>query len=642
MGLPSAKKRKPTASEVVAWALSIAKNKKTINVDGRYGGQCWDLPNYLLKKYWGFFTWGNANAMAQKSNYRGRKFKIYRNTKDFVPKPGDWAVWANRNPGHVSIVVGKATKNYFWSVDQNYYTANWSGSPPYKIKHKYTDAPGGVTHFVRPPYYHEPKNDKPKKESSSPKKESEKSKKNNFVETKKDTEPRFKDIVEIVYTSYRENDERDNITHYVVDGSKRNTSINGLYIKESIMFRSVEDIYKQRNKYDDIIDYPHSFVDKDMTWHCRHTKFEVNKHPNRIVLEVCGSESETKEEYIRTLIYAMVHGLKMLDWHNIKLNKDTLKFDKNIWRLMKDIGDYDLISKGYPNLEKYKDVKRKLLEIYSNKDALLKQTLTTKISKKKVKLKKTNVTLIKKPEKPKNSKKTGNVNHNKDKPRIDIELSKYTFTRALNAQMSKGSPMINAGGGWYGASRSQVSNAMNPNKIWVDRVQKYQMLNLGKYQGVSVDKLNQILKGKGKLHGQGKAFADACKKYNVNEIYLIAHAFLESAYGTSNFASGRYGIYNFFGINAHDNNPNLAIGYAKNRGWTTPAKGIHGGAKFVRENYFNKGKNTLYRMRWNPRNPGTMQYATDINWCKHQASTIYNLYGDVGLVGLYFIRDKYK
>lgn len=70
------------------------------------------------------------------------------------------------------------------------------------------------------------------------------------------------------------------------------------------------------------------------------------------------------------------------------------------------------------------------------------------------------------------------------------------------------------------------------------------MLDLGKYQGISVSKLNKILKGKGTLSGQGKVFAEGCKKNNINEIYLIAHAFLESAYGRSNFTSGRNGAYN--------------------------------------------------------------------------------------------------
>ena len=74
MGLPSS--GKPTATQVAEWALNLAKKRITINVDGRYGGQCWDLPNYILKRYWGFMTWGNANAMAQKRQYHGYNLSL--------------------------------------------------------------------------------------------------------------------------------------------------------------------------------------------------------------------------------------------------------------------------------------------------------------------------------------------------------------------------------------------------------------------------------------------------------------------------------------------------------------------------------------------------------------------------------------
>ena len=62
----------------------------------------------------GFRTWGNADAMAQKSNYRGRDFKIIRNTKDFVPQPGDWGVWTGGWAGHVNIVVGMHKRLLVW------------------------------------------------------------------------------------------------------------------------------------------------------------------------------------------------------------------------------------------------------------------------------------------------------------------------------------------------------------------------------------------------------------------------------------------------------------------------------------------------------------------------------------------------
>ena len=183
---------------------------------------------------------------------------------------------------------------------------------------------------------------------------------------------------------------------------------------------------------------------------------------------------------------------------------------------------------------------------------------------------------------------------------------------------------------------------MNSLQIWNSGTQKYQMLNLGKYQGISVTALNKILRGKGSLSGQGKAVAYACKKYNLNEIYLISHAFLESGYGRSYFSSGRAGVYNYFGIGAFDSNPNNAINYARSHGWTTPSKGIIGGARFVRRGYISQGQNTLYRMRWNPKHPGTHQYATDVRWAQVQATTIKSLYEQIGIKGEYFIRDRYK
>nr|WP_275583822.1 N-acetylglucosaminidase [Mammaliicoccus sp. P-M58] len=168
------------------------------------------------------------------------------------------------------------------------------------------------------------------------------------------------------------------------------------------------------------------------------------------------------------------------------------------------------------------------------------------------------------------------------------------------------------------------------------------MLDLGKYQGIPVSKLNTLLSGKGTLSGQGKAFAEAGKRYRVNEIYLIAHAILETGNGRSYFASGNSGYYNMYGIGAYDSNPNYAITFAKNQGWNTAAKAIIGGARFIRKDYIDLSQNTLYRMRWNPKKPATHQYATDIRWCQHQATTIKQYYTKIGLKGQYFIRDKYK
>jgi mannosyl-glycoprotein endo-beta-N-acetylglucosaminidase len=550
------------------------------------------------------------------------------------------AVWGkgsyNNGTGHTAVVVGPSNKSYFTSVDQNWRNSNgYTGSPGSLEKHTYY----GISGFVRPPYHAETK--KPSKSSNTPSKPSN----DNTPKNKKEqTKPITKEVTKVSYTSfaYDLDDDLEYIYHYMVEGQKLIGKVKGIYIKESTHMRSVEELYLQRNKYVNEDEYPHVYIDRERVWTPRPDSEEAPEHPGWLVMEVCGGQTESKRQFMLNQIRALIYGVWLLSWSKVKLSESSIKADPNIWRSMKDLINYDLIKNGIPDESKYKEVEKKIIGLYLKRDKLLTETITTTTTKTTIKIKpKTSVDNPEQNDKP-TDKKSKTTNRTSNKPRVVVEKSKYTFQQALNAQMAHGMPQKSYSWGWGNASRSQTSKYMNPNTIWNSSTQRYQMLDLGKYQGISVSKLNKILKGKGTLSGQGKAFADGCKKYNVNEIYLIAHAFLESGYGRSNYASGRYGVYNYFGISAYDNNPNASIAYARRQGWTSPRNGIIGGAKFVRKQYFNKGKNTLYRMRWNPKKPGYMQYATAIEWCNFQATTISSLYKKVGLKGMYYIRDKYR
>ncbi|WP_459129352.1 SH3 domain-containing protein [Guggenheimella bovis] len=175
----------------------------------------------------------------------------------------------------------------------------------------------------------------------------------------------------------------------------------------------------------------------------------------------------------------------------------------------------------------------------------------------------------------------------------------------------------------------------------------YQFLNLKHYSGLSERELNEkVLIGKGTLEGQGAAFIEGSKTFNVNEIYLVAHAFLESGNGTSKLARGLYYdpvtqkasttpvgdgklYYNMYGIGAYDNDPiNGGIKHAYQNGWDTPAKAISGGAKWISVNYINSDKykqNTLYKMKWNYTNM-YHQYATDVSWAEAQTYQMNKMY----------------
>ncbi|EZV49263.1 hypothetical protein V031_01859 [Staphylococcus aureus C4155] len=624
MGLPNPKTRKPTASEVAEWAKSNIG--KRINIDNYRGSQCWDTPNYIFSRYWGFRTWGNAKDMA---NYRYPKgFRFYRYSSGFVPEPGDIAVWHPGNgigsDGHTAIVVGPSNKSYFYSVDQNWINSNsWTGSPGALIRHGYAS----VTGFVRPPY---------SKDTSKPSNTntSSASKANDSTITGEAKKPQFKEVKTVKYTAYSNvlDKEEHFIDHIVVWGDER-SDIQGLYIKESMHMRSVDELYTQRNKFISDYEIPHLYVDREATWLARPTNFDDPRHPNWLVIEVCGGQTDSKRQFLMNQIQALIRGVWLLSGTDKELSETTLKVDPNIWRSMKDLINYDLIKQGIPDNAKYEQVKKKMLETYIKRDILTRENIKEVTTKTTIRISdKTSVD---------SASKRGPTPSDK-KPSIVTETSPFTFQQALDRQMARGNPKKSHTWGWANATRAQTSSAMNVKRIWESNTQCYQMLNLGKYQGVSVSSLNKILKGKGTLNNQGKAFAEACKKHNINEIYLIAHAFLESGYGTSNFANGKDGVYNYFGIGAYDNNTNYAMTFARNKGWTSPAKAIMGGAGFVRKDYINKGQNTLYRIRWNPKNPATHQYATAIEWCQHQASTIAKLYKQIGLKGIFFTRDKYK
>lgn len=179
------------------------------------------------------------------------------------------------------------------------------------------------------------------------------------------------------------------------------------------------------------------------------------------------------------------------------------------------------------------------------------------------------------------------------------------------------------------ADESSVEQYVNPENL-VSGYEKYQFINLGAQNGVSADALNAYLGGKGILSGYGAAFKAAAEENGISEVYLVIHACLETANGTSQLANGTVyngeTVYNVFGIGAVDAAP-VAGGteFAYIEDWTSVEKAIMGGARWISENYINNPKyaqNTLYKMRWNPDKPAVHQYATDVAWASKQAKNM--------------------
>lgn len=102
----------------------------------------------------------------------------------------------------------------------------------------------------------------------------------------------------------------------------------------------------------------------------------------------------------------------------------------------------------------------------------------------------------------------------------------------------------------------------------------------------------------------GAAINKAAKASGLDPRYILAHAAVESAWGTSNYAINHH---NYFGIGAFDSNPDNAKNYGNNG----MEAGLVNGAVWIRENYYDKGQTTVYKMRYNG---GSHEYCTSTTW----------------------------
>ena len=227
---------------------------------------------------------------------------------------------------------------------------------------------------------------------------------------------------------------------------------------------------------------------------------------------------------------------------------------------------------------------------------------------------------------------SGNIYTSAVNGKVTYSVYDISLEDIVNIQMKADPPPKYNGATQY-ASREQTEEWMNPNS-YCTGAYKYQFLDLSYPNGISEEALNSFLSDKGVLRGHAADFIAAARMYNVSEVYLVAHACLETGNGTSKLSRGvsvnGQTVYNVFGIGAYDNSA-VASGSqrAYEKGWTSVSSAIIGGTEWISEHYINSAdgrQNTLYKMLWNPENPGQHQYATDIEWATHQAINIEKIF----------------
>jgi mannosyl-glycoprotein endo-beta-N-acetylglucosaminidase len=219
------------------------------------------------------------------------------------------------------------------------------------------------------------------------------------------------------------------------------------------------------------------------------------------------------------------------------------------------------------------------------------------------------------------------------------------------------------GQGLIDAQRPLVEYYANPNNFPVGSEGYLQFKLLDASTGISGTRLNSLfLNGKGTLSGTGNDFARAGKDFGIDEVYLISHALHETGNGGSALARGVYvdkngyptyidknnngekdddepyqetkdsvaKVYNMYGVGANDGYAiQNGARYAYDKGWTTPGKAVYGGAEFIYNRYLKAGRNTLYKMKWNPDGTGAGHYATHVAWAVLQTKNMNTAYDNL-------------
>jgi len=159
--------------------------------------------------------------------------------------------------------------------------------------------------------------------------------------------------------------------------------------------------------------------------------------------------------------------------------------------------------------------------------------------------------------------------------------------------------------------------------------------------------------------GKENMFLQAGKDSNVSPYHLASRSRLELGNPLSVIATGKYnkwdgkylGLYNFYNIGTAGsitdpdilirNGLEFALGnYPDGKPrpftperfieymfpWDTEQKAITGGARYIGNNYINRGQDTLYYQKFNPIAPGMHQYMQNIEAPIHESSRVFTAY----------------
>lgn len=146
--------------------------------------------------------------------------------------------------------------------------------------------------------------------------------------------------------------------------------------------------------------------------------------------------------------------------------------------------------------------------------------------------------------------------------------------------------------------------------------------DLRTFEIYTVDEMNQWIDNRAPedspFKGEGEVFLEASAETGLDPKYLVAHAALESAWGESSIANDKN---NYYGIGAYNSTPTSSA-YTFEDSFES---GIKEGAVWIKENYIEKGKNTLNKMNEGPDAYCTLddEVTPDDSWVRKIVNIVY-------------------
>lgn len=144
---------------------------------------------------------------------------------------------------------------------------------------------------------------------------------------------------------------------------------------------------------------------------------------------------------------------------------------------------------------------------------------------------------------------------------------------------------------------------------------------LNKYPIMTIDEMNEWISDRAPENstfiGKGKEFLEVSKEVDLDPRYLVAHAALESSWGTSKIAKEKN---NFYGIGAYNSSP-----YESAKSFPSTKSGILEGAKWIKANYIEQGQDTLNKMQFGKKTYCTLDdgVTPDSSWITKIVAIIY-------------------